>query len=334
METIQQNHSQSLLRGSIYLVFSVVLTALTAILGGPFLYRLFQENGRAFYWASGLIISSILVVAGQIPLALCLFAVLVVIGLISLIESINENEEVLINQLNKKLASNKLESNVFKTMNSKNGNIIGLFSASVLAVLGSFVLTSLGVFIWKSVKGVSISETLTVYINKQLEVASKLATFENMQLLNVETIINIFPSLIFSLLFLCLAVTFMGKELSKSGFKNKNFMISQYKVPAFFVVALSAAALLFVLSKENQAYRFLGLNALIIIGTFYFIQGLAVFTALMKTFKMGFFWQLLIYFLIFSQLLFVCLIGFADFWLDFRQKIYKKLNKKKSDIKD
>ncbi len=300
METLRHNRFESLFRGTAYLAFSVVLTALTAILGGPFLYRLFQETGKQFYWCSSLFIAAVLAFAGQMPLALCLFAVTMAIGFVSLIEV------------------------------KKNTSF---FSASFLAVLGSVGFTGLGILVWKFFKDIQILEVLSVHIDKQIEMASKLATFENIEFITTDMLINIFPSLVFSLLFLSLAITFMGKELSRSGFKNQNFMLSQYRVPAMFVLALCLGGLLFVLAKENLTYKYLGLNLLVIVGTFYFIQGLAVFTVLMKTLKMGFIWQLLIYFLIFSQLLFVVLIGFSDFWLDFRQKIYKRyVSKKSGDI--
>lgn len=84
---------------------------------------------------------------------------------------------------------------------------------------------------------------------------------------------------------------------------------------------------------KSEPLRFLGINLLYVFGVLYFFQGLAIIESFLKAIKAGIFGRGLIYFLLVGQLLpLVALMGFVDFWIDFRKKIrIAVVNSKKSE---
>jgi hypothetical protein len=66
-------------------------------------------------------------------------------------------------------------------------------------------------------------------------------------------------------------------------------------------------------------------NVFYVLVFLYFFQGLAVVATMFAVLKVSPFWQSLWYFILVIQLLpVVSLVGFADYWLNFRQKIIRK----------
>lgn len=80
------------------------------------------------------------------------------------------------------------------------------------------------------------------------------------------------------------------------------------------------------IKMENPIYKTVGINILNVMMTLYFFQGLAVFYSFFRTFKIGVIWQAvwaLIF--VFQLFIFVAAVGFVDYWLDIRKRIYRRV---------
>ncbi len=101
----------------------------------------------------------------------------------------------------------------------------------------------------------------------------------------------------------------------------------QWKFPealVWFVIAAGALALF-----GPGGYQNLGVNALYVIGFFYFIQGLAIANFLIKKMRMPWYVKWPVYILILIQwygLLMLALGGLADVWIDFRARFEPEEN--------
>jgi uncharacterized protein YybS (DUF2232 family) len=66
-------------------------------------------------------------------------------------------------------------------------------------------------------------------------------------------------------------------------------------------------------------------NALNVLLVLYFFQGLGVVARFFQVIKLSSFWQGFWYIMIvFQLLLLVSVLGFIDFWIDFRERLVKK----------
>ena len=80
------------------------------------------------------------------------------------------------------------------------------------------------------------------------------------------------------------------------------------------------------IKMENAGFKTVGINILNVMMTLYFFQGLAVFYSFFRTFKIGAIWQVvwaLIF--VFQLFIFVAAVGFVDYWLDIRKRIYRRV---------
>ncbi len=86
------------------------------------------------------------------------------------------------------------------------------------------------------------------------------------------------------------------------------------------------------LNLGSPAFHTLGVNVLYTMGTLYFFQGLAIAFSFFRTFRIGNIWQYLWVFVMLFQLpMFVAVLGFADYWLDIRKRLYRKVAPTKLD---
>lgn len=86
------------------------------------------------------------------------------------------------------------------------------------------------------------------------------------------------------------------------------------------------------LKLNSPLFKTLGINILNTMATLYFFQGLAVAFSFFRTFRIGMLWQYLWAFvMVFQLFLFVSVLGFADYWLDIRKRLYRKVAPTKLD---
>lgn len=86
------------------------------------------------------------------------------------------------------------------------------------------------------------------------------------------------------------------------------------------------------IQHNSELIKIVALNLLNVMICLYFLQGLAVMFSFFKTFRFGPVWQVLwLFVFVFQLFLFVAIIGFIDYWLDIRKRIYKKVAPTKLD---
>ncbi len=147
---------------------------------------------------------------------------------------------------------------------------------------------------------------------------------------NVDSLMQQLPSAIIVLLVLALAAGLIWEKRASvwarlPWLEKTPPILRTFSVPDVFVWITMAAVLGSFLQHGTPWVEVLSLNAINLVVVLYFFQGIAVITHLFEVFKVSPVWQAIWYVLIVVQLfLVVSIIGFADFWLDFRRRLTKK----------
>jgi len=104
-----------------------------------------------------------------------------------------------------------------------------------------------------------------------------------------------------------------------------NFKLPDYFLPFFLIVALSYLVSIYVF-KDVAILNKVTLNLLLVVVFFYFVNGFAILTFGLDLAKTSYFLRAFVYITAFMQpgLILVTALGFADFWVDIRQKMLKK----------
>jgi len=111
----------------------------------------------------------------------------------------------------------------------------------------------------------------------------------------------------------------------------QRYKLRDFKLPDsviwFFIVSLLLAFIKLDLSWVNSV----GMNLLNVVVLLYFFQGLAVIATYFHLTKVSLFWRTLIYVLAVVQLfLAVSLFGIIDYWWDFRKRLINKMSEVKN----
>jgi uncharacterized protein YybS (DUF2232 family) len=130
---------------------------------------------------------------------------------------------------------------------------------------------------------------------------------------------------------LALALIGVNKLLTAFSLPGRRFDVSSSEELTLFrvpdpVLWFAMVAILGAFVKHGRPWlEVISLNALNVLAVLYFFQGLAVIASAFRVFKIGPFWQVLWYFVLVVQLfLMVSLLGFVDFWLEFRERLTRK----------
>ena len=215
------------------------------------------------------------------------------------------------------------------------------FSAGTVAVVSATVIGAVCGGAWLARTGVSISS----YLHAQADEVVKelLAVYPNSGM-TVDAVIGILPAsllvvFIFSLLaalvwerkaMLWFALPVQSVAQSKAQSKAQpersgHDRLVRFRVPDYFVWLAVASALGCALHFANPWVGILASNSAIVLVVIYFLQGVSIMTSAFQVFRMGPVWRGFWYVMMFSQLfLMVSVIGFADYWLDFRQRLAKR----------
>ncbi len=104
-----------------------------------------------------------------------------------------------------------------------------------------------------------------------------------------------------------------------------NFKLPEYFLPLFLIVAIIYIAVTYVFKDVGFVHK-LSLNLLLAVTFFYFVNGFAILTFGLDLAKTSYFLRAFVYITAFMQpgLILVTALGFADFWIDIRQKMLKK----------
>lgn len=121
----------------------------------------------------------------------------------------------------------------------------------------------------------------------------------------------------------------VGARLEK---KPNYYSLLSFELPDicvwFAIVGIAGS----FLDLGSPAFRTLGINVFYTMGTLYFFQGLAIAFSFFRTFRIGYVWQYLwVFVMIFQLPMLVSALGFADYWLDIRKRLYRKVAPTKLD---
>ncbi len=142
-------------------------------------------------------------------------------------------------------------------------------------------------------------------------------------------VVSLILSLAFAILLERSIGGFIGARLEK---KPNYYSLLSFELPdvCIWITLIGIAGV--GLKLNSPAFKTLGINVLNVMATLYFFQGFAVAFSFFKTFRIGVVWQYLWAFvLVFQLFLFVAVLGFVDYWLDIRKRLYRKVAPTKLD---
>lgn len=282
----------------ILMTSGAAFTVLTIVLGAVPMLLVRRAYGRVPFWAGHAIVAAGLFAAGLAPFAVAyaLFAVLV--------GSYSEFEGH--------------ATTVFGA---------GLLAITVTAGVGAVALTG-----WLRYAKVDLIALLKTQMGEWVD---RVTAVNPQTSVNVDALVQQTPSAALVMLVLSLAAALIWERRGYSWFRlprpqKTSAVLSAFRVPDVFVWLTMAAILGAFLQHGHPWAEAPALNALNVLVVIYFLQGLAVVVSFFRAIRLGPIWQGFWYIMIAFQLfLLVALLGFADFWLEFRARLAKKTTEAK-----
>lgn len=279
--------------------WSVLLTALTGVFGSVPLRGLRQLAGSTPYWLIGLSVAALLGVGGWWVLGLLLLSMVTVIGLFS------EFEE---------------------RGHTLAGSGFGAVVITTLMLGGAFAF-------WVAQQGASWSSKLLTKLEAYVNTIP--GWIENVKVEPKEILLQM-PSVIVVILILGLFLSLLMQRrvLLMVGLRSRALhRLTRFKVPEAFIWVLIAGIAGAFLTAKNGTLAILGTNLLNVAVVVFYLQGLAVVASYFETFRVGWFWQMLLFVLFATQLfILVSVIGLMDYWMDFRARLAKRANEMEREI--
>ena len=280
------------------LIWSVVLTGVTVVLGAAPLKPVRLNLGAAPFWMLGLGLSA-LFLAFQIPaigLGLLLFTILIGVWV-------------------------EFEQRGFSLFQSAASALAATLSVMVAAV---FFLTRKNPVFWQ--------EQLVVHIEKFISRLSQMDANLAQTLKAEELAMQVPSAVVIIFLFSATFVAVFEKPIQKwlgqaSGKKER---LSDFRLPDFFMWLLISSVFFAFWNGSSKLVSAVATNVLNVLIVCYFLQGLAVLVRYFQVFRVGYFWRVL-WTLIFTLQLFLVLsfVGVLDYWLDFRKKFLSRSSQAK-----
>lgn len=149
----------------------------------------------------------------------------------------------------------------------------------------------------------------------------------DIQLTAEDLLMQVPSAIVILMLFgLYIAILFEKRTLRWVGEKpSKKRNLTTFRVPDLLIWVFLAAMLGAFFDHEVRWLEVVSVNILNVSLVLYFFQGLAVIADAFARLKVGLLWQILGYaLLIFQLFVVVCVIGIADFWFEFRNRWSKK----------
>jgi len=272
---------------------SVFLTLLSFISGAPF-FRVLRENyGAKIFWISAVVTVLTLDIVGAQALSLIIGAVWMIVG-------------------------------VYYELEIRG---VKWWSAAWISV-GLSTLYSIvqGLFLMKQAE-ITNSEQLSKAAHRIIE---QINTLYPQLKLNSETILYQIPSGFLAILIFALGLSIIGGPAVSKWF-NLNWVRRaghvrglDFRVPDYLTWFGLMGLLLMLVDFKSVELSILGSSLINVLTAVYFFQGLAIFEVFLIAIRAGPFTRLFSYFLIVGNLFFILsLIGFIDFWIDFRRRLRK-----------
>jgi hypothetical protein len=183
------------------------------------------------------------------------------------------------------------------------------------------------------------------WLSKWVETAmTKVKELNPSMTFETETIVSQLPSglVILGLVAIAIAVVsegtwsrlLVGQPKSQSGnFVSRAKPWTEFRVWSTVIFGLMAVLLASFTRHEMKMVTVVGLNALNVLAVLYFFQGMAVIYKAFDHFGVGVFWRILLGFVLTFQLaLIVAVIGVADYWLEFRNRLTGRPMEPKAEV--
>ncbi|KYG66743.1 hypothetical protein AZI86_06780 [Bdellovibrio bacteriovorus] len=274
---------------------SILLSMLTLVLGAPLLRVLRKTYGPRAFWILGLLVTGAAWLLNIQPLALFLGSVWMTLG-----------------------AYTEFERKGFGWWHS---GVLGVLIGSLTAVGGLIIVfKQSGINTYAEV--VKLAEQFTTKVQEMNPMAK----------LDPEILIQQLPSTVVILLMIALGVGLMFERRVFSWLNlphektASQLKLLEYRVPEYMVWVAMIAFLLTMVSFGGKAIAIPAVNIVNVCIVLYFFQGLAVLEVFLNSMKAGVFTRILTYIILVGQLLLVLsVVGWADYWLDFRRRIRKMM---------
>lgn len=202
---------------------------------------------------------------------------------------------------------------------------------SILSLIAGFSICSLGLL--SVLKGLGITDVARAAEYFE-EAAKPLIKAQANQDVDYTALVQQVPSMIFIMLLLGLAIGYLMERRVRFWFRlTKQSYVYKFDFLKFRVsdglIWVALFALLFStlgsMSKDLQQIGTVSSNVVNVFIMVYFFQGLAVLETFLQKVKAGVFFRTLNYLIFIGQLFLVLsIVGFLDFWFDFRAKINVK----------
>jgi hypothetical protein len=289
----------------LYLLWGVLMTGLTFVLGALPLKSLRRGAGRTTYWGACLFAAVLLFGFHLQFYSVSFLSLVVLVGLFSEFEELG----------------------------------LALVPSAFFALLITAMLSASGFAFWVFSEGPNWQQSVMNFLHAALDPILQMNS--NIKI-EVRDIMAQLPSLaiIMWMVSLYLAVLLetrltapSAQPLPKARFRKElpNIRIPDVVVWTFIAALLGAFGTFKGL--ELGPLHSVSVNAFNVCLVVFFFQGLAVVRKFFDSVKMGWFWQsLLMVFIVLQLFIFVSLLGLVDHWVDFRTRIERRRQQIKREI--
>ncbi len=272
---------------------SILLTLLSFISGGPF-FRVLRENyGARVFWFSALVTLLTLNLIGAQAVALIVGSVWIIVGVFF-----------------------ELEIRGYTWWSA--GWISTILAAFFSMLEGAFLLSR---------AEITNSEQLLKTAHRVME---QVNTMYPRLKMDSEVIIYQIPSGFLAIIIFALGLSVIGGPAVARWFnldharRAGQIRWSEFRVPDFMIWFGLVGLFLMLVDFKIETLSILGSSLINVLTAIYFFQGLAIFEVFLIAIRAGPVVRLVSYFFIVGNLFFILsLVGFIDFWIDFRRRLRK-----------
>lgn len=273
-------------------LLGALLSATTIVFGGAPLLALRRSYGRSLYWILSATVFVVSLNSDQLLLWLPFISLVFLVGVFSELEA----------------------------------GHVALVPAGIISVAMSVGVAIFGFFISARVHGVSALGTVQEQAQLFVGYLQKL----NPEIkLDVSALTAQVPSVVVMAALMSLWIGLLLERRFRDAFRTrpikldivfKNFL--QFSLPDFFIWAAIVSLLGAFVETGHPVVQVVSMNAMNILIVLFFFQGVAVLASFFQAFRVGTIWQGLIYIVLVGQLfILLSVIGFMDYWLEFRRRM-------------
>lgn len=271
---------------------SAAMSIIFSIMSAPFI-RVLATTKSKIFWAVGTVFVATLFFLNRDLIAIYVGAIWMTLGLYSRLEKMG--------------------------INWKKSGILSVLAGVMFGVISAFAITkwSLDHDLFKQ-----MSEPLVLSLKQMLP-------NENFE---TKAVIMFMPGLLASALISAIAASLVFEAQIFQAFQIKRERLAsglkwlEFRLPDVFIWVTLFSLLFSVVKTPFEILQVIAINFSVISIVSFFFQGIAVFEFATRIFRIGRITKILLYLLIITWALpVVSIIGFADYWVDFRRHMRKRI---------